>query len=148
MAPLLVTARIALACAAADRALVSENGAMRPVLWHPAHFPAKIGATSAHPGAAATLTGRLPREPDASTATRAPTAAATTARAKPRFTTVNVAEKGALVSRADDRPGNALAGHALRGPRWSAAGRGRAHLRRGAVCERYPGRAPGDSERR
>ena len=37
--------RIPSARAFAARADLSENGAMPPAVWHPAHFSAKIGET-------------------------------------------------------------------------------------------------------
>ena len=57
MRPSCVMTRMPFACACADFADRSENGAMPPGVWQPAHFSAKIGATSAHVGVAA-IAGR------------------------------------------------------------------------------------------
>src|SRR6185437_181476 len=54
--PARVAASISAACALASPALVSANGATPPTVWQPAHFVAKIGATSAYVGAASPLT--------------------------------------------------------------------------------------------
>jgi hypothetical protein len=86
MRPSLVITRIPLACAFADRADRSENGAIPPGVWHPAHFSAKIGATLDHVGVAAVVARRLLRElpePPAAIAVApiATTAAAPSARA-------------------------------------------------------------------
>src|ERR671920_2196928 len=51
--PSWVMTRIPFACAFAVFADWSENGAMPPGVWHPAHFCAKIGPTCAHVGVAA-----------------------------------------------------------------------------------------------
>jgi hypothetical protein len=85
MRPSFVITRIPLACAFADRADRSENGAIPPGVWHPAHFSAKIGATLDHVGAAVVarrLLRELPEPPAAiAVAPIATTAAAPSARA-------------------------------------------------------------------
>jgi hypothetical protein len=53
------------AYAAAVRALRSENGAMPPGVWQPAHLLAKTGATPDQVGATACAFGRESREPPA-----------------------------------------------------------------------------------
>jgi hypothetical protein len=65
------------ACACADLADRSEKGAMPPGVWQPAHFWAKIGATSFQVGAATLLVELVPLEPAAIATTT--TAMATTA---------------------------------------------------------------------
>jgi hypothetical protein len=85
MRPSFVITRIPLACAFADRADKSENGAIPPGVWHPAHFSAKIGATLDQVGAAVVarrLLRELPEPPAAiAVAPIATTAAAPSARA-------------------------------------------------------------------
>src|SRR4051812_31489563 len=53
MRPSCVMTRMRLAYAFASRGDRSENGAMPPGVWQPAHFCANTGPTSAHVGAAA-----------------------------------------------------------------------------------------------
>jgi hypothetical protein len=55
---------------------------MPPGVWQPTHLSAKIGATSAHVGAALAAAGRLLPEP-AAIVTATPAAAATATSAKP-----------------------------------------------------------------
>ncbi len=57
--------KIPSACAAAERAVRKENGAIPPGVWQPAHFSAKIGATASHVGAAVRAADDLPPEPAA-----------------------------------------------------------------------------------
>src|SRR3954454_3706898 len=77
--PSCVITRMPLACALAVRAERSENGAIPPGVWQPAHFCAKIGATFDQVGAAdERASGRLPLEPAAIAATATATAAAAT----------------------------------------------------------------------
>src|SRR6266496_3850688 len=70
--------RMASACAAAVRALRSENGAIPPGVWQPAHFSAKTGATSAHVGAAPREAGLVLFDPVAIAAAAMATAATAT----------------------------------------------------------------------
>jgi hypothetical protein len=65
------------ACALADPAERSENGAIPPGEWQPAHFPAKIGATLAQVGAPPTVAWRLPPDPEAIVVAAIATTAAT-----------------------------------------------------------------------
>jgi hypothetical protein len=81
MRPSLVITRIPFACARADFADSSENGAIPPGVWQPAHFSAKIGATLAHVGAARRACWELLLEP-AAIATMAVATAAIAAIAK------------------------------------------------------------------
>src|SRR5213080_4599239 len=76
------------AWALADFADRSENGAMPPGVWQPAHFSAKIGATRFHVGAAVGAAADLPPEPAAMATTPAPipAAAASTRPSLLRFT--------------------------------------------------------------
>ena len=86
--PSWVIVRIAAACALADRAEVSENGAIPPLMWQPAHLVAKIGATSVHVGVATWRDGAaVDVDPCRASAPTAPaaTAAATTAATRRRF---------------------------------------------------------------
>jgi len=74
--PSSVMTRMASACAAAVRAFRSENGAIPPGVWQPAHFSAKIGATFAQVGTAVRDSGReSPEEPVAIAAAATATAA-------------------------------------------------------------------------
>lgn len=82
MRPSFVITRMPFAYAAAVRALRRENGAMPPGVWQPAHFSAKIGATSVQVGAAVRTAGGAPPEPAAIATTATATAGtATSARA-------------------------------------------------------------------
>ena len=76
------------AWAFADYADRSENGAIPPGVWQPAHFSAKIGATSAHVGALPEVTWRSPPEPEAMVvaAIATPAASATARASLLRFT--------------------------------------------------------------
>jgi hypothetical protein len=64
------------ACALADCADLSENGAIPPGVWQPAHFSAKTGATADQVGEAALAAGRVAREPVAIVETTTATAIA------------------------------------------------------------------------
>ena len=89
MRPSFVITRMRFACAFADFAERSENGAIPPSVWQPAHFAAKIGATLAHVGAPpARATRRLSPEPEAIVVTAIATTAtnATASASLLRFT--------------------------------------------------------------
>jgi hypothetical protein len=88
------------AYAAAVFALRSENGAIPPGVWQPAHLVAKIGATWAQVGAPERAAGPAFREPAAIAATTAATAAtATSTSAILRCTSQKLPAKGPLVKR-------------------------------------------------
>ena len=92
--------RIRSAYAAAVFALRSENGAIPPGVWQPAHLFAKIGATRAQRGAPEGGARAAAREPAAIAATTAATAAtATSTSAILRCTSPKLPAKGPLVQR-------------------------------------------------